>query len=469
MQSATNDNFLRETFRELNASGLSYAVPRNWRDLPQHVGKDLDILMPAADLWPAVRLIRSVASRMGFASVVHREDGQGLGVDIIPLLGDALSTMVSFDLRIYLSFRAYRSQARGMTYKVFAEQLQRRMVMANGCDIQTLVPVDEFICLFFQYQAKRVLGVEHKVREYAGQLARMLEDPEVVSWLNDASGVTGTEEIRSRAFAPDGWQDFGAGLLGHRWGPMTAQRLLSSQLRASFVRMRLLWPRLAPMVYFSGPDGSGKTTLTEGVKDRLRGCGLQFVYVYSLKLVLRGITKRLAFLKRIGRGKSARQEYLESEGVPDILFLTEDTRDRDTGSAFWRFRKRMALLVGLVDVWLGWWIVLPVRLRGRFVLVETSPYDLFIKYHMPEFPGIESILGPLLPRPTIGFLLQADPHKIVERKAELTVEEIQDYYTRFDRVLERCRAHDSYQILRTDTGPQATAAHAFRMVAALAA
>jgi hypothetical protein len=469
-ESVKVSSFICDAFKALNASEIRYAVPRNWSGLPHKVGKDLDILVPEAELWQAVRIIRSEAARMGFASVVLREDGQGLGIDIIQLDGSASSIAVSFDLRTFLSFRATQGQARGLSFKVFAERLQRRMENANGCDIRILSPLDEFICLFFQYQAKRNLRIEHKIQEYAERLGQLIELPEVASWLVEPDkGAVRLDEIRSRVFSADDWTAFGATLLRRRWGSHSTLRLLTNQLRAAFIRIRFLWPQVAPLIYFSGPDGAGKTTLTEGVKERLRGCGMQFMYVYSLKLVLRGITKRLAFIKRIGRGKSARQKYLEADGVPDILFLTEDTRDRDTGSSFWRFRKRTALLVGLVDIWLGWWIALPTRLRGRFVLVETSPYDLFIKYHMPEFANIERIFGPLLPRPTIGFLLQADPQKIVERKAELTVEEIQDYYTRFDRVLQRCHAQSCYQILRTDTGPNATASMAFCMATALAA
>jgi hypothetical protein len=468
-QTVPIEGFLRDTFRELNASGLRYAVPRNWQALPFDAGKDLDILLPADDLTIAAGLIRAVAARAGLGALVRRDDGQGLGIDVVHLHGDAATLAVCFDLRAYLSFSVFRTTTRGTNYKVFAEQLQSRPVVTNDCEIQVLTPIDEFICLFFQYQSKRLQNIAHKVREYSEKLEQLLGDSHVAAWLRDMNTGMTVDDIRARAFAPNDWQPFGLMLLHKRWGRLTPLRLVAAQFRASLIRLRFLRPHLAPMIYFSGPDGAGKTTLTDGVKDRLRSCESKFMYVYSLKLVLRGITKRLAFIKRIGRGSAARREYLAEEGVPDLLFLTEDTRDRDTGSAFWRLRKRLALLVGIADIWLGWLIALPMRLRGQYVLVETSPYDLFIKYHMPEFPYIETILGPLIPRPSVGFLLRADPAKIVARKAELTIEEIEDYYTRFDRVLDRCRARRSYRILGTDSGPQATAANAFRVVTSLSA
>ena len=116
--------------------------------------------------------------------------------------------------------------------------------------------------------------------------------------------------------------------------------------------------------------------------------------------------------------------------------------------------------MGIVDIWLGWLWVMPLRLRGRVVLIETSPYDIFVKYHMPEFPTLERWLAPLLPRPSVGLLAEADPQAIFARRAELTLGEITGYYERFNRILERSRTPGSYLRVRTDGDVGATVAQA---------
>lgn len=457
---ALQEQCIREVFNNLNAAGIRYVVPRNWDGLPHSVGKDLDVLLPAGELWPAVRLIRAAAARLGFASVVHRTDGQGLVVDVIPLrvsaAGAAAPGGIGFDLRTYVSFDLTRVRVPGATYKVFADKLHRRLVTLSGCEIQVLATIDEFICLYSQYQHKRALKMDRKVSEYAERLKLLLVDPEVAAWVGKATGCHDSKALQSQVFELDCWKPFASTLVRRRWGRMTILRWPAMLIRAGAIRVRFLWPCYGPIVYFSGPDGAGKTTITDRVKARLRTCGVRFKYLYSLKIVIRAITKRLAFVRRIGRRKFSSDAGPAAEEAPDLLFLTEDAHDRDTGSAFWRFRKLMALLVGIIDIWIGWLLALPLRLCGWTVLVETAPYDIFIKYHMPEFTVVERLLGPLLPNPSVGFLLKAEPEQIIRRKSELTVAEIADYYSRFARVLELCRARDRYRVVRTDIDPDDT-------------
>jgi hypothetical protein len=362
---------------------------------------------------------------------------------------------IGFDLRTYVSFDLRQVRVPGMAYKVFAGQLHRRLVELSGCEIQVLAPIDEFICLYSQYQRKRAFKIAHKVSEYAARLELLLGDPEVATWVGRATGCHDFKALRSQVFDLDCWQPLASALLRHRWGRMTILHRSVMLIRAGAIRVRFLWPCYGSMVYFSGPDGAGKTTITERIQARLRTCGVPFKYFYSLKILIRALTKRLAFVKQIGRRKASADAGPAMDG-PDLLFLTEDTRDRDSGSAFWQFRKLMALLVGIIDIWIGWLLAFPLRLCGRTVLVETSPYDIFIKYHMPEFAILERYLGPLIPDPSVGFLLKAEPEQIVRRKSELTVAEIEDYYNRFERVLDRCRARDRYRLVRTDIDPDET-------------
>ena len=201
---------IREVFRHLNAAGIRYVVPRNWDGLPHGVGKDLDVLLPARELWPAVRLIRATAARLGFTSISLRADGQGLAVNVIPLRipagMDVAPGGIGFDLRTYVSFDLDKARVRGLAYKVFADHLHHRLVELNGCEIQVLAPIDEFICLYSQYQRKRALKITHKVTEYAARLELLLGNPEVATWVGRAAGCHDFKALRSQVFDLDCWQ-----------------------------------------------------------------------------------------------------------------------------------------------------------------------------------------------------------------------------------------------------------------------
>lgn len=456
---AQRELFLRNVFAVLNAAAIRYVVPRNWEELPSRPGRDLDILIPAKQLRLAVRLISDAGVRADYICILHVADGQGLVVDAIPCRSNPLSgaaqESVSFDLRTYISFKPNEIAIPGFTRKIFADQFDHRVLTLHGCSIRVLGTIDEFVCLYFQYQVKRSSGNHSKAKDYADRLKQLLLDPNLAAWFRRTAQSLDGNLTKTPTWEAESWQAIASALLRARWGRHSMLRWLVSQTCALAIRARFLSPRFGPLVYFSGPDGAGKTTVVGGLTTRLRENGVRFKSLYSLKILLRAITKRLAFLKHLGV-PGAVSDKDKPYQPPDLLFLTEDSRDRDTGTAMWRYRKLAALLVGIADIWLGWLLVLPLRLCGWVVLIETSPHDIFIKYHMPEFPMVERIVGPLLPRPTVAFLLVANPQTIVQRKAELTVDEIEDYYCRFSRLLDRCRVQDRYRKIRTDIDPEET-------------
>ena len=158
----------------------------------------------------------------------------------------------------------------------------------------------------------------------------------------------------------------------------------------------------------------------------------------------RHIGFRYLWIKHILSNPSPALSFKELRGIGAGVL------DRDTGRWTWRVGKRLSLLISWVDVWLGWVLVTSYRIRGFTILVETSPYDLFAKYHMPHFPFLEKILAPLMPKPTQGFLLAATPQSIVIRKRELTEEEIKKYYDQMDRVLKTAKCN--YKSIWTEKG-----------------
>jgi hypothetical protein len=224
---------------------------------------------------------------------------------------------------------------------------------------------------------------------------------------------------------------------------------------------------LAPLIYISGPDGSGKTTVINELRKILDDSEVNYHYTYSLRLAIRAFFKRLSsLLKAIGlRSNSANS--IGRYHPPDLLFLTEDHNDRDNGTRVWRSRKVIALIFGIFDTWIGWLIILPIRLAGKCVIVENSPHDTFVKYHMPRFKSIDLILGPTIPRPTAGFLLRADSQVIVARKPELTATEIDHYYERIEIVIRLCGALEKYESLKTDHQPTKTARVVFDRICSL--
>ena len=173
---------------------------------------------------------------------------------------------------------------------------------------------------------------------------------------------------------------------------------------------------------------------------------------------LRHIGKRIVWLYKLTfeksyRGTPFRQSVAQSEGH----------LDRDTGKLFWRMKKLILLLFSIIDIWIGYFYTLYYRIAGYSIIVDTSPYDIFLKYHMPHFKLLERVLSSLVPKPSIGFVLKASPHNIRERKPELNTDEIEKYYQRLSDIISR-ECPDRYHDIDTCGGEDKTFAEIERII-----
>lgn len=462
------ERVIRALFSELNAAGVRYAVLRNYEELPRQTGKDLDLVIAPSDVGRIAAIFRGALRQHGFLCTEQAENRKGITITGVrlnsnPGMKDLVEECVGLDARTYISLDSDGpfGAVRGFSFRIFADELERRLVSQDGCEFYVLSCRDEFLALYKQWKFKG----SPKAKQYGDRLLSLLNDSELNRWVRDATG----------SIAPDcsdllnqddhsGYRRTVGRLVQARWGRPSWFRMIRGGLRAFGVWLASGFRGTGPLIYFSGPDGAGKTTLVDQLTGFLGGLSVKHKYFYSLKIVLRGVTRRLAWCKRIGKRTPPPSAH---PGGYEPLLKSDDPRDRDTGSRLWRFRKLVALLVGIVDIFIGFCIVNLYRLLGYAVIVETSPYDVFIKYHMPEFKWVERLLGPLLPKPSIGFVLRADPEQIVRRKAELTIEEISDYYRRCDRVLQRCKATHCYVAVATDTGPEFTARQVIQLALAV--
>jgi Cdc6-like AAA superfamily ATPase len=209
----------------------------------------------------------------------------------------------------------------------------------------------------------------------------------------------------------------------------------------------------APLIYVTGPDGCGKTSTCKSIGKILKKRGQKYKHVYSIK---RNVIKYLIFaLRRKLHGKTDPTDNKFSSDPSKRTFrfvLTEDIFDRDDGTFLWRLRKFFTLLITIFDVFLNNLVIKYWQFKGNVVLVETSPYDIFLKYHMPRFKLVEIIFARLLPKPTIGVVLDAEPQKIFDRKPELTVEELESYYSRLEVLLVDAHVADRFHKVNSDKG-----------------
>lgn len=434
---ANSEDVVRQLFEALHTSDITYVVPRNYDGLPGYVGKDLDLLVANKDLDAFRRLATDVLRAADWRVTVSRPDRRGLTINGRAAEGASLE----IDARTYVSIETSSVQKaiRGFSRKVFTETLERRVVYPDGaCPVSVPSARDEWLLLYRQAAMKSSKPV------YVDQLRDMIQSDEALAtWVSQATDAP--FETVLAALGNTDWMLYAGKLLEAR---APGGSILSENVTAAKIALGG-GMALAPILYFSGPDGAGKTTAIDLVTDWMTENDIPHKKYYSLKIVIRRISRHLVWLKRHKKHKAKTGEPLTMKKIKPP---SEDERDRNDGSRYWKLRKHVALVVGVFDMYIGTLMTLRPRLKGQVVLIETSPLDIFIKYHMPEFPKTEALLAPTLQKPTAGFLLRASPESIVARKAELSVDEIADYYDRMDRALRRSGMSDRYIEINSSEG-----------------
>jgi hypothetical protein len=106
-----------------------------------------------------------------------------------------------------------------------------------------------------------------------------------------------------------------------------------------------------------------------------------------------------------------------------------DRKPNKGGSFSWKLRRLIGLLFILFQYPFFYFIARIRSYRGVTTVVDTSVFDRFVKAHRPRFKLLERIFCPLLPAGDLTFRLYASPKVINKRKPELTVDELEKYYT----------------------------------------
>lgn len=455
-------DLVKQLFAKFNDADLPYLVLRNYHGYPDKLEKpDIGLLVDDRSVDRVKVVFQRLCEEQGYACVVDRKLANGLVMSAVRLVardnGGVGCVLLKIDARAYKSFKLSRAHKAipGFSYKVFFHEVRRRKRIVNGCEFFTYDQPDELIMLFRQWKRKQQT-------RYRDQIIEALADDKLNRWVCRAAHIDGPilpcfwsnqyEDRYDRLV----WQ-----LVTARWGKKTLGRVLRDHWRAVRVRLHRRGARLGPVVYFSGPDGSGKTTVVQQVREQLERVGIKYKYLYSLKKFLRFVTKRLIWLKYVSRRRGQRVRGFES------YVQMAEHRDDVTDHWWWYTRKYMALVAGVCDICLGSCLAMLYRMRGRVVLIETSPYDVFVKYHMPEFVRSEKVLARLIQKPSMGILLRATPEQIHMRKPELSREQIEAFYSRLEVVMTRAKVIRRFIDVDTAVSPTCSAVKASNQVLGL--
>ncbi len=180
-----------------------------------------------------------------------------------------------------------------------------------------------------------------------------------------------------------------------------------------------------------GPDGSGKTTLSRGLEDRIGGLFTRTEQFHSAA----GMLPKLKGIKRLyygARGRPVPDSPLKGVAMPGVVAKPMPALRSATYIVYY----------GLEYILYRWSVRRKLR-RNQLVIFDRYFYDYYLmRVHGNAPRWLLALFSRVIAQPDLLFVMLADPRAIHERKPELTPDEI----ARQQSVLKALRLPTAVQI-----------------------
>ena len=440
---------IRDIFSKLKDSDLQFIILRNYEKLPFDVENDLDVLVDPKQYNDFENATKEVFRKHNLLTIIRPIKSNSMSIIAREVqLGNEDSPLLKLCIHVqfWISFEitSLHTYVPGLSHKIFISNIEKTSVTQDECEFWIASPIHQFVLLMRQWVFKQKAAYKDKVLDLYDNnpsiqtfAVNTLRDPlsRTHVLFADPSCTASRSELKR--------------LVKGLWRQRGRSSAFFAYFRALTTLLSNRMIKLGPVIYLAGPDGAGKTTVATMISKLLKQGKIKHKHFYSMK---KNLIRNFVI-----RTKEVIQKRFGSNAKPSgrrkprfRMVLLEDITDRDDGTVTWKLRKLLTLMVGIKDIFICFCAVLFFRLNGQVIIIETSPYDIFIKYHMPKFKLLESIFVPLIPSPTLGLLLTAEPAKIASRKRELAADEISMYYNRIHDILAKGRVEKRFVPIRTD-------------------
>jgi len=181
-----------------------------------------------------------------------------------------------------------------------------------------------------------------------------------------------------------------------------------------FYQIKFSISKKGKFIVFIGPDGSGKTTISEYLLDK----SFFIETIYKKKKYFHG---RYSFLPDLKVFLKRNNNIFKDEKYDFTLKINDHLKKNKIG----KLRTNIYLLYYLFDFLLGNFFLFFVRRTNTILIADRFWYDFFIqKYYLKHFKIFKFLYKNLLSKPDYLFFLKSNPEVIKSRKNELSFEEI---------------------------------------------
>lgn len=394
-----NKGVIQSLFELLDQEEISYAVLRNYETLPERPlpGSDIDILIDEKNQKAYEGILAKVMEneRVFIISKKHHFN--------------CLSYFIYQKVPFYFSgwIDAFTKIATKSFVWADGDFLLKNRIR-NEKGFYILPPGAEASILFLK-EILAGLPVKERYRSRIQNLVRQDQAAFIQTLSNHFDQKVAQEMLQ---IAIDGkWEEVFKKRKNF-WKILVLNNIRHQPIEQIFCFFRFLWGYMKEYfrfqkglsIAFIGPDGVGKTTISQGIKKKFENFFFKKIYYY------RG---RFGFFPELSRIYN-----FFSSSSEDSLYPTEE-------SLFNKLRALLHLLYYGLEAFLSWPWVFWGKIRGKIFLFDRYFYDYVATSIHRQIPlWLFFTISKFIPHPDLTFIIYARPEEIYRRKKEWPIEEI---------------------------------------------
>lgn len=439
-----NTSFIRTVFEKVHDRGVNYVVLRNYENLPEQAGHDIDILVHPDQITAFEEQMLAAARETNWFLLRKEKRYAFLSYTFGCLMGEPTLQLLKWDFWYPITWK-------GIPWIEF-DAILRDSRKYNGLCVPSAGSEAALLCLkdviqVGQIREKYYQRIDELARQDAEGFKKVLLrywGREAVNWLLGKIQHQAWQEIETefpklrRVLVSRIWRSNPLGVV---------KRLYKFILGHLQTRLR---SRAGLFICFIGPDGSGKSTISNQVTKAVEPLFVETRYYHGRF----GILPDLKDLLRLRMSDSNRP--------------TGEVAPESVKKAPSQWRVFLYLTYYGIDYLLGHLLVAQAHANPRLLVFDRYFYDYVLQ------PGFLDANHPLfkfwlrlIPKPDQVFYLRAPAELVHQRKPELSVQEIarqEEACVALANLLSNCEIIDNSGALDDSVG--AIVSHIMAKVAA---
>lgn len=417
---------LEEYFKGLIHNDFRYVVLRGYESLPDKVRNDIDFGIHKEDLENCIVYTNKYLAEQGY-SLVHK--ARKFHYTQVYFYNPHLKEHLHIDFWTGFYYK-------GLVYKNIENVLSNRRLTNS---IYIPAAQDELAVSFL-----KELIHNNRVRDDKVEKLRSLvndgmiegfypyfQEEIIAQFKSEIFGVGGSKVFEENNFVINYLEESNTKVHG-------LVRKSINKLKYYFTETRLLNQNDGLLIVLIGPDGSGKTTTSNAIKDHIVKTFFSGMEYFHFRF---GIIPELNNLLSVFSKKK------KTKAEVDVGEAPVQTSSPSYG------RKLIYTIYYLLDFFLGNFRMRIHRYRNKLVLFDRYYFDYFIHNDYKRIPQVlKYVYRALAPKPDLLVYLKADAEAIYERKPELSIQEISEQQAAIELLMKQQGFYNASVTVNTDGG-----------------